>query len=158
MASQKSLTNEESIQCEYENAEPQEHVIVETDNGMRDIGQKAYTVYRYKGNTYVLDKDGNTLISGRLIGEVTMAHLIKQVRDTLEKLSVKYLLLPDGEGVVSTLGITSVLKVSSDKVLVLANDSGKNVLFWSGHPKKVNENFVNFKRFIKGEVTDVHWA
>jgi hypothetical protein len=158
MASQKTNTNEENIQNEYVKADPLEHVIVETEKGMRDIGQKAYSVYIFKGVTYVLDKDGNPLISGKLTGEVDMAKLIKHVRDTLEGLAIKYVVLPDGGGVVSTFGITSVMKVSNDKVLVLANDSGKNVLFWTGHPKKVNENFENFKHFIKGEVTEIHWV
>lgn len=137
---------------------PQEHVYVETDTSMRDIGLKAFAVYRYKGKVFVLDKTGNTLIFGELTGSVTLLDLINHVRNTLEKFDQKYVILPENAGIVATAGISSVSTVSQGKTLILANDYDKNILFWEGHPKKVTENAENFKRFIRGDVTEISWA
>ncbi len=137
---------------------PQERFVIETDRGICDIGLRALTAYAYKDQVTVVDEHGNTLIFGKLEGGMTKDEVIAQVRNTLEAKNQKYFVVPEGKGVIATSGINGVSKVSNDKVLIVTNDHGKNVLFWTGTVKQVNDVFNQIKSFIKGEVDEIHWG
>lgn len=142
----------------YVKEAPKGRFVIETDRGICDIGLRAFTAYAYKELVTVIDEHGNTLIFGKLEGGMTKDEVFNQVRNTLEAKNQKYFVVPGGMGVVATLSVYAVSKVSNGKVLIITNDQGKNVLFWTGTSTQVDGVLNQIKSFIKGEVDEIHWG